>query len=117
MVHTVEAAADGFDAGAEAGEGVGLRLMSRNSMAPLRAALTRRLRWKSMPASQTGHLVLYQTVSLSGTDGTHSAATSRAPVARAAQLSGRGRLLSEKACFKASTLGPKMVLRFSTHQA
>src|SRR5580700_10190051 len=41
----------------------GSRLMSRNSITPARAARTSRLRCQSMPALQTGHLVLYQTVS------------------------------------------------------
>src|SRR5580692_1604042 len=41
----------------------GSRLMSRNSITPARAAPTSRLRCQSMPALQTGHLVLYQTVS------------------------------------------------------
>src|SRR5882724_1372608 len=43
----------------------GSRLMSRKSMAPALAARTSRWCCQSMPALQTGHLVLYQTVSFS----------------------------------------------------
>ena len=42
----------------------GSRLISRNSIAPARAARTSRLFCHVMPPLQTGHLVLYQTVSL-----------------------------------------------------
>src|ERR1700730_15722382 len=42
----------------------GSRLMSRNSITPARAARTSRRCCHSMPALQTGHLVLYQTVSV-----------------------------------------------------
>src|SRR6202023_2601244 len=42
----------------------GSRLMSRNSITPARAARTSRRCCHSMPALQTGHFVLYQTVSV-----------------------------------------------------
>ncbi len=41
----------------------GSRVMSRNAIAPERAACTRRRFCHAMPRPQTGHLVFYQTVS------------------------------------------------------
>jgi hypothetical protein len=46
----------------------GSRLMSRNTITPARAAPTNRRCRHSMPALQTGHLVLYQTVSFAYRD-------------------------------------------------
>jgi hypothetical protein len=57
-VDRMQAAAHVFETGAEARQRVRLEIDARNSMMPARAASTKRLRCQSMPALQTGHLVL-----------------------------------------------------------
>jgi len=59
----IKPAPDIVDPEAEAYERVRLEIDVAKSIAPVRAARTRRLCCQSMPALQTGHLVLYQTVS------------------------------------------------------
>src|SRR5580700_7446017 len=58
----------------------GSRLISRNSITPARAARTSRLRCQSMPALQTGHLVLYQTVSCGRIAGASSSTAEAATI-------------------------------------